>query len=121
MCCDQKARAANVQSGADLPVGIGLKPRASRSKGGSSKLWCVQSQLPVYGQFDNYSSNFYVLIIHEIYFFHQFRFRVDNARIFQRISMNLNMTVGQATCNYCVDILNALVGCIHYLLNGNAC
>jgi len=27
-----------------------------------------------------------------------FNFRGDNARVFQRISMNLNMTVGQAAC-----------------------
>jgi len=26
------------------------------------------------------------------------RFRVDNARIFQRVSMNLNMTAGQGAC-----------------------
>jgi len=64
MCCDQKARAASVQSRTDLP--IGLKPRASRSKGGSSKLWHVQSQLLVYDRFDNYSSKFYALIIREI-------------------------------------------------------
>jgi len=31
-------------------------------------------------------------------FFHLFRFRVDNARVFQRVSMNLNMTVGHAAC-----------------------
>jgi len=29
-------------------------------------------------------------------FIHLMRFRVDNARVFQRVSMNLNMTVGQA-------------------------
>ena len=27
-----------------------------------------------------------------------FNFRGDNARVFQRVSMNLNMTVGQAAC-----------------------
>jgi len=31
-------------------------------------------------------------------FIHPFRFRGDNARVFQQISMNLNMTVGQAAC-----------------------
>jgi len=31
-------------------------------------------------------------------FFHLFRFRVANAKAFQRVSMNLNMTVGQAAC-----------------------
>jgi len=31
-------------------------------------------------------------------FIHPFRFRGDNARVFQQISMNLDMTVGQAAC-----------------------
>jgi len=31
-------------------------------------------------------------------FIHLIRFRVDNARVLQRVSMNLNMTVGQAAC-----------------------
>jgi len=31
-------------------------------------------------------------------FFHLFRFRVDNTGVFQRVSMNPNMTVGQAAC-----------------------
>jgi len=26
------------------------------------------------------------------------RFRIDNARVFQRVSMHLSMTVGQAAC-----------------------
>ena len=33
------------------------------------------------------------------------RFRVDNARVFQRVSMNLNLTVGQLHADNCVDIL----------------
>jgi len=31
-------------------------------------------------------------------FIHQIRFRIDNARVFQRVSTNLNITVGQAAC-----------------------
>jgi len=31
-------------------------------------------------------------------FIHLISFRFDNARVFQRFSMNLNMTIGQATC-----------------------
>jgi len=31
-------------------------------------------------------------------FIHSFRFRVDNARVSQQISMYLNMMVGQAAC-----------------------
>jgi len=51
----------------DLPIGYNrLKPRASRSKGASSKLWYALSQLPAYDQFDNYSSKLYALIIREI-------------------------------------------------------
>jgi len=38
-------------------------------------------------------------------FVHPFRFRGDNAIVFQQISMNLNMTIGQA--DYCVDIRKA--------------
>jgi len=30
--------------------------------------------------------------------FHLFRSLVDNARVFQRVSMNLYMTIGQAAC-----------------------
>jgi len=31
-------------------------------------------------------------------FIHLIRFRVDNARVFQRVSINLNITIGQAAC-----------------------
>jgi len=31
-------------------------------------------------------------------FIYPFRFRSDNARVYQQISMNLDMTVGQAAC-----------------------
>jgi len=31
-------------------------------------------------------------------FFNLFRFRVDNARLFHRVPMNLNVTAGQAAC-----------------------
>jgi len=31
-------------------------------------------------------------------FIHFIRFCVDNARVFQRVFMNLNMNVGQAAC-----------------------
>jgi len=73
-----------------------LKAQGLKIQGGSSKLWHVQSQLPVYDRFDNYSSKFYVLIIREINFFTH----SDSALItvFQRISMNFNMIVGQAAC-----------------------
>jgi len=39
---------------------------------------------------------------------HLFRFRVDNARVFQRVSMNFNITFAHKPHeDYCVDILNA--------------
>jgi len=31
-------------------------------------------------------------------FIHLIRFRVDNARVVQRVSMNFSVTVGQAAC-----------------------
>jgi len=44
-------------------------------------------------------------------FIHLIRFRVDKYRVFQRVSMNLNTTVGQAVCqvdNHSAVILKAL-------------
>ena len=32
-------------------------------------------------------------------FIHLIVFRVDNTRVFQRVSMDINRTVGQAACN----------------------
>ena len=40
-------------------------------------------------------------------FFSPFRFRVDNARVFQRASMNVNVTVRQAACRLLCRLLNA--------------
>jgi len=43
-------------------------------------------------------------------FVHLIRFRVDNARVFQRVCMNLSVTVGQAACraaDYCVKLDSA--------------
>jgi len=37
-------------------------------------------------------------LFNKLSFIHPFRFRGDNARVFQQISMNLNMMVGQAAC-----------------------
>ena len=39
-------------------------------------------------------------------YIHLIRFRVDNARVLQRVCANLSMTVGQAACrvaDYCVQ------------------
>jgi len=37
------------------------------------------------------------------------RFRVDSARVFQRVSMNLNMTVAQAACRLSAGFRGVLV------------
>jgi len=51
MCCDQKTRAASVQTGPDLPVGyIDLKPRAADSRG--PPVNCGTHRESVYYQFD---------------------------------------------------------------------
>jgi len=48
-----------------------------------------------------------------------FNFRGHHARVFQRVSMNLNMTVGQAAhTKYCVG---KHVGCVLRLLNRTDC
>ena len=46
----------------------------------------------------NIHQNFVSSLFMKLSFIHLIRFRVDNARVFQRISMNLNMTVGQDGC-----------------------
>ena len=46
-------------------------------------------------------------------FIYLIRFRVDNATVFQRVSMNLNMTVGQAACR--LLIYSTFAGCFLYL------
>jgi len=62
----------NVATKCKLRVGFAyrlyrLRPRASRSKGASNKLWYALSQWPVYNQSDQISSKIDVLIIiHEI-------------------------------------------------------
>ena len=49
------------------------------------------------------------------------RFRVDNAGVFQRVAMNLNMTVGQATCRLLCRYTQKPVGCFLCLLNRTDC
>ena len=39
------------------------------------------------------------------------RFRVDNAGVFQRVAMNLNMAVGEAICRYTQSTLVASCVC----------
>jgi len=83
-----------------------LTPRTSRSKGPSSKVWYAQSQLPLLcmiSSINKHSSTIYVFN-----FIHFIRFCVDNARVFQRVLMNLNMTVGKAACRLYCRILKAL-------------
>jgi len=72
-----------------------LKPRASRSKGGSNKLVCI-----VNGRIWSFRLNFVKNLCLNYYSRNLvlFNFRGDNARVFQRVTINLNMTVGQAAC-----------------------
>jgi len=51
-----------------------------------------------------------------------FNFRGDNARVFQRVSMNFNMTVGQAACQLlCRSIYSKPAGCVLRMLNRTDC
>ena len=55
--------------------------------------------------------------------FKLFNFRVDNARVFRRISMNLNTTVGQAACRLlcrCTQITLAAC-CIYWIVPIGTC
>jgi len=56
-------------------------------------------------------------------FFQLCGFRVDNARVFQRVSINLNMTVGQAAYRLFIimSTYSMHVGCVLYLLNCTDC
>jgi len=72
-----------------------LKPRASRSKGTSNKR--IESMVGIWSfTVDQNSSKIYVLIYSRNLVL--FNFRGDNARVFQRVPMNLNMAVGQTAC-----------------------
>ena len=88
----------NVGSTCRLRVGFTYrrKPWDSRFKGASKKLWYAQSQWPV----SSFRLNFVKNVCLDYYSRNLvlFNFRDDNARVFQRVSMNLNMTVGQAAC-----------------------
>jgi len=49
-----------------------------------------------------------------------FNFRGDNARVFQRVSTNLLMTVGQGACQLLCRYLKH-TGCVLHLLNRTDC
>jgi len=46
----------------------------------------------------NCGTHFLSSLCMKLNFIHLVRFRVDNARVFWRVSMNLNITVGQTAC-----------------------
>jgi len=46
----------------------------------------------------NFRQNFMSSLFTKLSFILLIRFRVDNARVFQRVSVHLSMTVGQAAC-----------------------
>jgi len=52
-----------------------------------------------------------------------FNFRCDNARVFQRVSMNISMTAGQAACQpLCPHIQNSLAAsCICWIVPIGTC
>ena len=75
-----------------------LKPRASRSKGGGLQQTVVriESLAVIWSLRLNFAKN--LCLNYYLRYLVLFYFRRDNARAFQRVSMNLNMTVGQAAC-----------------------
>ena len=74
-----------------------LKPRASRSKRGLQQTVVrIESMAGIW----SFRLNFVKNVCLSFYSRNlvSFNFRSDNARVFQRVSMILNMTVGQAAC-----------------------
>jgi len=73
-----------------------LKPSTSRSKRASNKLVRIESMDGIWSFRLNFVKNTC------LHYYSQnsgsFNFRGDNTRAFQRVSMNLNMTAGQAAC-----------------------
>ena len=94
------------------------KPKASRSKGASNKLVCI-----VNGRIWSFRLNFVKSLCLNYYSRNLvlFNFRGDNARVFQRVSMNLNMTVGQAACQLLCRYTQEHTDCILRLLNRTDC
>ena len=73
-----------------------LRPRASRSKGAPTN----RGTHRVNGQYIISQIKLRLKLMSELLFtkFSFIQLPCDNARVFQRVSMNLNMTVGQAVC-----------------------
>ena len=89
------------RSGPDLPIrhiglSLGLGPQDPRGPPANCGTHSVNCRYVISSTIIR--QNFILQLFVKFSFFHVFRFRVDNARVFQRISINLNMTVGQATC-----------------------
>jgi len=109
--CEFGSTSGRVGAGPDLPIGyIGLSlgpqdPRGAPANCGTHKVNCRYMVSSI-----NIRQKFMSSLFMKLSFIDLIRFRVDNARVFQRVSMNLNMTVGEDTCRlYCsVVILKAL-------------
>ena len=83
-----------VDSWSDLPIGYSLGPQDP--KGPPKKCGTQESMAGISSCRLNFVKN--VCLNYYSQNLVSFNFRGDNARVFQRVSMNLNMTVGQAAC-----------------------
>jgi len=83
-----------VDSGSDLPLGYSLGTQDPR--GLQKTVVRIESMAGIWSCRLNYVKN--VCLNYYSRNLVLFNFRGYNARVFQRVSMNLNMTVGQAAC-----------------------
>jgi len=83
-----------VDSGSDLPIGYSLGPQDPR--GLQNTVVRIESMAGIWSCRLNFVKN--VCLNYYSRNLVSFNFRGENARVFQRVSMNLNMTVGQAAC-----------------------
>jgi len=96
--CTKSAEMHWVNGGQGLPIGyvglsLGLQdPRGIPANCGTHKVNCqyMMSSISTHQHFFLFFIKFSV--------FHLIRFRFDKARVFQRVSMNLSMTISQAAC-----------------------
>ena len=98
-----------VAPGPDLPIGyIGLSlgpqdPRVPPANCGRPthrvNCRCVVSSINIPQNFTFYLNSSWNLVL----FTYSLIFRIDNSRVFQRVYMNLNMTVVKSHADYCID------------------
>jgi len=111
-----------VHSGPDFPTGyasLSLGPQDPRGPPANCGMHRVNCRycLLINSIHKHSSTNNSLIFIHLI------RFCVDNARVFQRVFMNLNMTVGQAAsrlwCRHTQSTLNA--SCVWWIVSIVTC